>query len=653
MNTVTLTVNGRETSVPAGASILEAARTLDIAIPTLCFHKELSTLGSCWMCIVELKGKNRFVPACSTAVTPGMDVETDNGQLRLMRTRTVERLLEQHCGDCEAPCTTACPAGCNIPAYTGAIRRGDDSTAIRIITETIPLAATLGRICPAPCEDACRRHGVDEPVAICSLKRFAADRNHNAPQPYIPVKAEPSGKKVAVIGAGPAGLSTAYYLLQDGHDVTVYDANSRPGGMMYYAIPRFRLPENVLEADIAPVAAMGGNMVTGMELGKDMSPDELNQNGYDAIFLAIGAGKAADPGIPGQHLSGIMSGIAFLKSVATGNSPDPGKDVIVVGGGNTAVDAARTALRLGARNVTLLYRRTREEMPANRVEIGEAEAEGISLKLLSAPVSVSERNGRLELVVQDMKPGEPDESGRRRPVPVEGSVGRLEADTIITAIGQQVDASLTGLLHIETTPKGTITIDPESFQTSNPWIFAGGDCVTGAGIAVTAVGQGRKAAAAISRYLNGEPPSGTTRPFNSSYGERDHAPRALYRQALPLKRMSMHELTGAERITSFSEVCSGLTEEQARQEASRCLRCSCNTKNDCTLRELATHYEAELVPDPQEAHENDYIVRNGSIRFERDKCIDCGICTRTIQETRNGDIETTILTERCPTGALS
>ncbi|MCW8814452.1 MAG: FAD-dependent oxidoreductase, partial [Chlorobium sp.] len=306
MSTITFTLNGKKRSAEKDLSILEACRNNGVSVPTFCFHQSLHTLGSCWMCIVEIKGKNRFVPACSTRISEGMSVETDNAELFEIRKRNLERLLEGHCGDCDGPCEVSCPAGCDIPAFVSAIARGDDHEAIRIIKDDIPLPGILGRICPAPCEDECRRHGVDEPLSICALKRFAADRDNEASDRYIPSRREKTGKKAAIIGAGPSGLTAAYYLLSEGHEVTVFDAHAQPGGMMRYGIPLFRLPAEIIEADLAPLRAMGAEFVCNTVLGCDISLEGLKNEGFDVVYLAFGAQKAAEMNIEGEKSEGVV-----------------------------------------------------------------------------------------------------------------------------------------------------------------------------------------------------------------------------------------------------------------------------------------------------------------------------------------------------------
>ena len=653
MSNVTFTLNGKKVTAETGTSILEAARRNGVAIPTLCFHESLHSPGSCWMCIVEIKGKHRFVPACSTSISNGTTIETDSSELYGIRKKNLERLLEQHCGDCNGPCEVSCPAGCDIPAFVSAIASGNDSEAIRIIKDDIPLPGILGRICPAPCEDECRRHGVDEPLSICALKRFAADRDNASGKRYIPSVKPKTGKKAAIIGAGPAGLTAAYYLLSEGHDVTVYDAHEAPGGMMRYGIPRFRLPAEILEADLTPIKAMGATFVCNTVFGRDISLESLKHEGFDVVFLAFGAQKAGRLEIQGEENEGVISGTDFLKQVASGKEVNPGKRVLVIGGGNTAIDASRTALRLGAESVRILYRRTIDEMPANRAEIEEALHEGISIDFLTAPIAIEKAEDGLLVTAWKMAPGKPDESGRRRPVPIEHSEFSMSADLVISAVGQQVESSIHEKLGIASAWKGSVAVDSETCRTSIPWVFAGGDCVNGADTAINAVNHGKKAARAIKIYLRDEPVTALPVTFNSSYGPRDLAPEAFYKRAKQASRAKPAELPINRRVSGFDEVSAGLSEESARQEALRCMRCSCTNQNDCTLRELASTYNIN-----QECGKNgndEFSVDRGvEIRFEREKCVDCGICVRTLEETgKEESITMKLLAERCPTGALS
>ena len=651
IHSISLTINQQAITAAPGTSILDAATAAGIIIPTLCFNKSLEETGACWMCIVEIKGKNRFVPACETPVSDGMVIETENETLSSMRRQSLERIIQDHSGDCLGPCEITCPAGCDIPDFVAAIANHDDARAIEIIKQTIPLAGILGRICPAPCEDECRRHGVDQPVSICALKRYAADKDAEQPRRYTPQLAPKTGKKVAIVGSGPAGLTAAWFLLRNGHEVMIIEASAQAGGMMRYGIPRFRLPESVIESDIATLVAMGLTFQYNTRFGKDVTLESLKHN-YDALFIAAGAQNAAAMNIDGEHETNVVSGIEFLRQAASGEQSHPGDRVVVTGGGNTAIDAARTAVRLGAANVTILYRRSRGEMPANVLEIHEALAEGISLIEWAAPVAIQRVNGALTITAITMQPGELDTSGRRKPVPVAGSEFIITADTIISAIGQQIDSTVAHAAGISTGNYGELVVHADTLQSQNtPWLFAGGDCVTGTDTAIRAVEQGKRAAHSINLFLNGNNVVAAKALFNSSYGARDEAPQAFYQRKQTAPRIAIPELTPSERIASFSEVVTGYTEELARAEAERCLQCKCNAINDCRLRELASRYLSAPVEQKHE-HPGFYKAENADISMEREKCVDCGICVRMIEE-HHGEVDIAVMMTSCPTGALT
>ncbi len=650
MKQLLLTINQQTVTAAPGTSILEAATAAGIIIPTLCFHRSLEETGACWMCIVEIKGKNRFVPACDTPVSEGMVIETENETLNAMRRQNLERIIQEHGGDCMGPCEITCPAGCNIPDFVAAIASHNDAHAIEIIKQTIPLPGILGRICPAPCEDECRRHGIDQPVSICALKRYAADKDSEQTHRFIPAIAPKTGKKVAIVGSGPAGLTAAWFLLCQGHEVTVLEASPQAGGMMRYGIPRFRLPDAVIESDLATLLDMGLEFRFNTIFGKDVTLETLHGN-YDAVFLAVGAQKAATMNIAGEDAPGVTSGIEFLRKAASGEQPHPGKLVVVTGGGNTAIDAARTALRLGASTVTILYRRSRKEMPANVSEIQEALAEGITLIEWAAPTAIRNVNGVLEITAITMEPGALDASGRRKPVPVEGSEFTITSNTIISAIGQQIDHSVAQAAGTEPGKNGELLVNPETLQSETAWLFAGGDCVTGTDTAIRAVEQGKRVAHAINLFLHGEMVAAPKVLFNSSLGARDQAPQDFYQQKQPAPRVAVPELPPSERTGSFSEAVTGYTEAQAREEAARCLQCKCNAINDCRLRELASRYLPVQAAQKHE-HPGFYKAENAEISMEREKCVDCGICVRMIEE-RHGELEIAVMAESCPTGALS
>lgn len=494
-----------------------------------------------------------------------------------------------------APCTQTCPAQIDIPRYIHQIRSGDYAGAVNTIRERNPLLLSCGRVCPHPCEDYCRRAIEDEAVSINQLKRFAADWEMNSGA-RLPVTCAPdTGKKVAIVGAGPAGLSCAFFLRRLGHSVTIYEMMPKLGGMIRYGIPEYRLPKEVLQWEIDGILKMGIDAHTNVRLGRDFELGSLVAAGFDAIFLGIGAWRDYDLGVEGENLKGVYTGISFLTQFAKkqqGDAPteEPipiGKHCVVVGGGNTAIDCVRTLRRLGVNDVSILYRRTRKEMPANMVEIEAAEHEGVNFHFLAAPTRcIGDENGRVKQIeFLKMELGEPDASGRRRPVPVEGSETIMEADMVISAIGQGPDVSFVKdgkrLSDLKITRWSTIdALDPETLQTNIPYVFAAGDAYTGASLVVEAIGGGRRAARSIHLYLSGKE---VTAPEKSLY--KEHIPESIFESVEGVTkkaRTPMPELPVEERIKSFVESDLVISEKDAVYEAGRCLNC-CRTCYDRDL----------------------------------------------------------------------
>jgi len=479
--------------------------------------------------------------------------------------------------ECLAPCRQRCPAQIDIPAYINAIKRGEYEEAVRVLKERNPLILVCGRICPHPCEDWCRRgeSGKDDPVAINMLKRFVADWEMNSGRRIQLPMAPESGKRVAVIGAGPAGLSCANYLRRLGHGVTIFESMPRLGGMLRYGIPEYRLPKKVLDWEIQGILDMGVEARTNVRFGKDFDTEFLLASGYHAVFVAAGAWISSNMRCAGEDLPGVWGGIDFLRQRDLGVRVDVGKKVVVVGGGNTAIDAARTSLRLGAQ-VTLLYRRSRKEMPANEMEIVAAEEEGVQFHFLAAPSRIlageDGRASKLEYIRMEL--GEPDASGRRRPVPVKGSETTLDVDTVIAAIGQAADTSFLKdrekLEKLQYTRWGTLDAHKVTMQTAIPYLFTAGDFLTGPALVVDAIGGGRRAARAIHLYLTGQE---VTVPKNLQTQRMPETDLGGLEGIERLGRPAMPELHVPDRVDNFLEVELTLTEEEALKESQRCLQC--------------------------------------------------------------------------------
>jgi heterodisulfide reductase subunit A-like polyferredoxin len=465
-----------------------------------------------------------------------------------------------------APCGLTCPAGINVQGYVALIGAGKYKEALSLIWENLPLPGVLGRICPHPCEKECNRKELDKPVAICELKRFVADQVKEIPLQ----KEEAKEERVAIIGSGPAGLTAAAYLAQKGYPVTIFEALPVMGGMLYTGIPSYRLPRDILEEEIKTIQSLGVEIKTNSPIGSHLTLDDLFRQDYRAIFLAVGAHQDQKLGVPGEENPRVVPGVVFLRKANLGEKVEVGERVGVIGGGNVAIDAARAALRLGAKEVTIIYRRSRDEMPAYEEDIEEAEEEGIKFQFLATPTEVVSKDGKdISLRCIHMELGEPDASGRRRPIPIKGSDFLLKLDTVIPAIGQVPDLSFFKGIEIKTTPQGTIRVDPVTLQTSRQGIFAGGDAVSGPWIAIEAVTAGKEAAISIDRYLRGKNLSEgreKLRPQKARYEE-------IYAGQPKSSRERMERLPIEERRKTFSEVKKGFTEEQAKREALRCLNC--------------------------------------------------------------------------------
>lgn len=645
---ITITVNGQKIATAEGNTILETVRQHKLdEIPTLCHDDRIEPYGSCFLCVVEVKGMNRLVASCCTPATEGMEIETDNPRIRSSRKTSLELLLSNHYADCIGPCNNKCPAGVDAQGYIALMSQGKYDAALKLIKQRNPLPLSIGRVCVRDCETACRRQLLDEPVAINHLKRYTADLDALKEHLWTPGLKDPNGKRVAVIGGGPAGLSCAYYLTLEGYKVTIFEKQPRLGGMLMYGIPEYRLPKDILDREINWITGLGVDVETGKAMGRDFDLSSLSKEGYDAIFLAVGAHKASAMRLEDENdTEGVLGGIEFLRNFSDGPVWVNGR-VVVVGGGNTAIDAARTALRCGAEEVSIVYRRSIKEMPAHDEEIHAALDEGIDICFLNNPTQIVKDNqNRLRgIVCVQMELKEAGPGQRPRPVPVEGSEFFMPCDLLISAIGQAVDTSfngsasgsLNGSLN-ESSPGvqleqwGTVITDPDSLVTSIEGVFAGGDAVTGPDTAINAIAQGKQAARSIEAYLDSKKTAAVGKPFLSfkhrfaeiSENELSHIP--------PAPRNKMPELPMTERTGTFCEVEKGYTPGQVKSEVLRCLECGCSEYSECQLRLYADQYGAEITPFLGETRKYTVDARHPFIKLDPNKCINCGRCVRTCAE---------------------
>ena len=483
-----------------------------------------------------------------------------------------------------APCKAACPAHIPVQGYLKLAAQGRYTEALELIKTENPFPAVCGRICNKRCEAECTRGDVDEAVAIDEVKRFIADHDMHEETRFVPKMVNQIGRpyteKIAVIGAGPAGMSCAYYLAQKGYPVTVFDRNPVPGGMLTLGIPSFRLEKDVLNAEIDILKEMGVEFRCGVEVGKDVTIQQLRDEGYKGFYLAIGAQKSAKLHIPGEELEGVLGGVDFLREVNLGNKPDIGRRCAVIGGGNVAMDVCRSAVRLGAEETYVFYRRSEAEMPADPEEVREAMEEGVKFRFMSAPVEIIGADGRVSAIkIEKMALGEPDEKGRRKPVGT-GEFEIVEIDSVIGAVGQTVDWGTLDVGALKTTKKNTAEADSLTYQTAQPDIFVGGDCYTGPKFAIDAIAAGKEAAISLHRYVH----PGQT--LTAGRDRREY--RALDKEHAMIGVGGFdreHRQTpgyNAAKAKTFADARVTFTEEQVRKECARCLGCGA-TKVDSYL----------------------------------------------------------------------
>ncbi len=633
MNSVNLTINGQVVKAFENETILAAVRRQKIdEIPSLCHDERLEPYGSCFVCVVELEGVGKLVPSCATKVSEGMVIQTRSPRVVEARRTALNLLFSNHYADCIGPCTNNCPAHVDAQSYIALISMHKYEEALTLIKQTNPLPLSIGRVCVRDCEVACRRGIVDSPVAINYLKRFVADRD--ARSKWTAKAGAATGKRVAVIGGGPAGLSAAYYLRLKGHGVTIFEKWPQLGGMLRYGIPEYRLPKAVLDDEIQWILDLGVELRTGQVLGRDFSLDDLKAEGFDATFLAIGADKASSMRLEHENeTEGVFRGIEFLRDVELLDRPKISGTAVIVGGGNTAIDAARTALRSGADKVKIVYRRGLSEMPAHHEEIHAAQAEGIEILFLTNPTGLIRDGNRLKGIRCAKMRLEEAPGERPRPVPIPGAEIDVACDVVIGAIGQQVDTAFgKGVPGIELERWGTVIVDEKTLETNLPGVFAGGDLVNGPLTAISAIAHGGRAAAAIDGYLvHGEAGYGSFKFYSFKHRFNDVTQKELT-DFDPRPREKMPELTVKERVESYREVDLGLSENQVLSETTRCIECGCQEYFDCALRRHGDSYGADVTGLTGDMRRDMVDGRHPFVLLDANKCINCGRCVRTCAE---------------------
>ncbi|WGS61964.1 formate dehydrogenase subunit alpha [Vibrio lentus] len=652
---IQIVIDGKYRIVEQGQTVLEAAKTCGLEIPSLCGLNKTADKVPCDLCVVEVDGVG-VTRSCELEVSNGLNITTQSKQLTNHRQEALNRIMTDHYADCEAPCQTACPAGVDIQSYLHHIAQNDHIKAIEVIKKTLPMPLSIGRVCPAFCETECRRNLVDESIAIRQLKRHAADADLAAQESYMPPKKPNKGKRVAIVGSGPGGLTAGYYLSNEGYDVSVYESMPKAGGWLRYGIPEYRLPKSILDKEIELMCRNGMAVECDKKLGVDFTLSDLS-NDFDAVCLAVGASQAVEMNYAGSDLAGCYLGVDYLKDYVTDKQYITGKKVAVIGGGNTAIDCARTAVRDGA-DTTLIYRRTRDEMPAEDYEIEEAEHEGVKFHFLTNPAeNIADENGHVsEIRLERMALGPADASGRRSPKPT-GEFFVENFDTVIAAVSQKPDLSFMDneSLEIPLTRWNTADADPQTMHTGTGNIFSIGDFRRGPATAVEAVGDGRIAAQAIDRFFNGDMNQIPDKPFNSRKQKQlKSVDPEQYKSIQRMARKIMPELTPEQREQSFEEVETGFDNADAIAEAARCLECGCQANTDCDLRDYSTEYKAtQTHPEYKiDVASNDswqairaeetkvgltrqkFAVDDSSefIIFDANRCISCGQCIQACRE---------------------
>jgi NADPH-dependent glutamate synthase beta subunit-like oxidoreductase/formate hydrogenlyase subunit 6/NADH:ubiquinone oxidoreductase subunit I/ferredoxin len=659
---IRIEVDGRVVEGFEGQTILEVCRDNGIEIPTLCYEPKLPGFGACRMCVVDVEGEEHPPISCSRHAEAGMKVETQTDEIRRLRRTNLELIFSDHNAYCLPPCQNKCPSHIDIPGFLKQNAEGNFRESARIFKRTIPFPSVLGRVCPAPCEEHCRRDEVDEAIAIRDSHRYAGDQVIKSMldegiDPPLPFEVSgKTGRSVAVIGSGPAGMAAAYYLLMNGHDVTVLERDPSPGGMLRYGIPQYRLPKvEVLDAEYESVTRLGGRIVCNQGLGRDYTLDDLQFQGYDAVLVAIGCYDTNKLGVPGEDAAEVLDGLEYLRTATLG-LPYPGhegKRVVVVGGGFTSMDCSRTSIRQGASEVTLVYRRDMKDMPASN-EVHEAIEEGVTAIFQAGPTRViTDDQGKVTgMEFIRMALGEPDASGRRRPEPAPGTEFTIPCDRVLLAIGQGPE--LTWIGPGSQGPKPTknrrLQADAVTFETGRPGVFASGDVRTGAATVVQAIAEGRRSAYAVDAYLKGQDLAAIKTRQTLAEPQPEFLSIVPFTAEVKEPRYRMKALEAEERRDSYIEYEIPYSVEEVVAESTRCLQCTCEAIGYCDLRRLGIEYGTTLKtlePQPnagagiRSVGENrftginhDY-VRDDSHAFilrEPSRCIDCGRCANVCAE---------------------
>ncbi|MCK4839155.1 MAG: FAD-dependent oxidoreductase [Desulfobulbaceae bacterium] len=631
-------INGSSIVAAEGITILEAAGRSEIHIPTLCSVEGKNSEVPCELCCVEVAGREGLVKSCETLIEEGMVITTDSEVITEHRKERLAILAETHFGDCKAPCNLTCPGQINVQGYIAHVAKGEYEESVRLVMERNPFPFSVGRVCPRFCETRCRRILVDEPVSINHLKRFVADWCMTNKVDLKISRNDLTGKRIAVIGGGPSGLTAAFYLARQGHDVTVFEAAPKLGGMLRYGFPEYKIPKDVLDYEIATILRMGISVKLNQRWGVDFNLEGLRDQGYAATLITIGAPVDEPLDIPGSSLPNVITAIKFLKEVNGGKTIDLGRRAVVIGGNNAAMETARALIRSGVETVTVVHPRPKTEMSANQRNIREAEKEGVQFLLMASPVQISPADNGLDVELMRMKLGEPNKRGVRNPEAIAGSSNTIQVDTVVSSLGQKACSGAIfkgGVLEetLELTPTNNIKANPRNFLTNHEGIYAAGDVTNGPRSVIQSVVAARRAANNIHSQVMGveKEPADNRFNFNRGRGFDDVDLRNF--EGINVKlREKMPERSPEICTQDFDEVKLGFTEKMALREAKRCLACGCTAFDRCDLKRLAIDHDLNLNKTgmgkkPFYSKDDSHPV----ILVDLNKCIYCQNCVNSCE----------------------